>query len=348
MELSILQSAGLSAIAILVLTLPFSVKKIEEELEIFLFVMGILAATISGVWNWHLLEEGFKEPFFISATVLCVGFVFKAFRKAIKKLVLNCVKVCGHRKSVFMVILILGLMSSVITAIIAALILCQISANMHLTRRNELKFIVYGCFAIGLGAALTPIGEPLATIAVAKLKGAPHNADFFFLLRLLWVWVVPGVLFLAFLGSRMPQYHESKTEEHIEKETYQSIMLRAGRVYVFIMGLIFLGAGVKPLAEITIALIPREGLYWINIISAILDNATLVAAEMVPSMSQDTIVFLLMGLIVSGGILIQGNIPNIICASKLNIKSKEWAKTAIPIGVFLLIVYFVLLSIFVI
>lgn len=348
MTLSVLQSAGLAAIMILVLTLPFSVKKIEEELEIFLFVMGVFAATISGVWDWHLVEEGFREPFFISATVLCVGFLFKRFRDFIKKTILRCVEVCGHRKSIFMVILILGLMSSVITAIIAALVLSQISANMHLTRRNELKFIVYGCFAIGLGAALTPIGEPLATIAVAKLKGAPHHADFFFLLRLLWIWIVPGVVFLAFLGSRMPAHHESKKEEHIEKETYNSIMMRAGRVYLFIMGLIFLGAGVKPLAEITIALIPREGLYWINIISAVLDNATLVAAEMVPSMSQDTIVFLLMGLIVSGGLLIQGNIPNIICASKIKIKSKEWAKTALPIGVFLLVFYFILLEIFVI
>ncbi|MBT3392861.1 MAG: DUF1646 family protein [Elusimicrobiaceae bacterium] len=348
MELSVLQSAGLSAIAVLVLTLPFFIKKVEEDLEIFLFIMGVLAATISGMWNWHLIEEGFKEPFFISATVLCVGFVFKRFRDHCKICVLACVKKIGHRKTVFAAILVLGLLSSVITAIIAALILSQISANMHLTRRNELKFIVYGCFAIGLGAALTPIGEPLATIAIAKLKGAPHYADFFFLLRTLWMWIIPGVLFLAFLGSKMPQLHESKTEEHIEKETYKSILQRAGKVYLFIMGLIFLGAGVKPLAEVTVALIPREGLYWINIISAVLDNATLVAAEMVPTMSQDTIVFLLMGLIVSGGLLIQGNIPNIICAGKIKIKSKEWAKTAFPVGIFMLLVYFILLSVFVV
>jgi predicted cation transporter len=42
--------------------------------------------------------------------------------------------------------------------------------------------------------------------------------------------------------------------------------------------------------------------------------------------------------------LIPGNIPNIICASKLGIKSKEWMKAALGLGLVLMIAYFVLLS----
>jgi predicted cation transporter len=39
-----------------------------------------------------------------------------------------------------------------------------------------------------------------------------------------------------------------------------------------------------------------------------------------------------LGLLISGGILIPGNIPNIIAAYALHIKSTEWAKLGVPLG----------------
>jgi predicted cation transporter len=96
----------------------------------------------------------------------------------------------------FLVVVVLGLLSSVITAIIAALILVEIVSAMKLHRKTEVRIVIIACFAIGLGAVLTPLGEPLATIAIAKLKGPPHNADFFFLLRMLAVWIIPPVFAL--------------------------------------------------------------------------------------------------------------------------------------------------------
>jgi predicted cation transporter len=78
-------------------------------------------------------------------------------------------------------------------------------------------------------------------------------------------------------------------------------------------------------------------------ISAILDNATLAAAEISPAMDQATIQAVLMGLIISGGMLIPGNIPNIIAAGKLNITSKEWASFGVPVGLITMAIYFVIL-----
>ena len=78
-------------------------------------------------------------------------------------------------------------------------------------------------------------------------------------------------------------------------------------------------------------------------LSAVLDNATLAAIEITPAIDDRTLTFLLMSLVVSGGMLIPGNIPNIICASKLGIKSKEWVKAAFGLGLVLLVAYFVLL-----
>ena len=86
-------------------------------------------------------------------------------------------------------------------------------------------------------------------------------------------------------------------------------------------------------------------LYWLNIVSAVLDNATLAAAEISVQMDVSTIKAILMGLMISGGMLIPGNIPNIICANKLQISSKEWAYTGLPIGVLLMVGYFIIMVI---
>ena len=41
--------------------------------------------------------------------------------------------------------------------------------------------------------------------------------------------------------------------------------------------------------------------------------------------------------------LIPGNIPNIICASKLSITSREWAKFGVPLGMVIMTGFFVFL-----
>lgn len=337
--------AGLSLVLLLTLILPFSVKKIEEELEIFLFIMGIFAVTISGQWSFHLIVEAFKEPVMISAAVLIVGFIFKAVRKYLKSWMNWLISKFGIKKAIFTVSLFLGLGSSMFTAIISALVLSEIISILKMERSSEIKIVVYACFAIGLGAALTPIGEPLSTIAVAKLRGEPHNAGFFFLLDLAGWWIVPGVILSSVFAAQSANdfFRKDDTLAGEEKETNKTIVVRALKIYAFVMALIFLGSGLKPVAEEYIAKMPTALLYWVNSISAILDNATLASAEIVPSMSRSQLTFLLMGLLVSGGMLIPGNIPNIVSAAKLDIKSKQWARVALPYGAALMLVYFVLL-----
>lgn len=341
--------AGLAVIMALTLVLPFSVKKVEEELEAFLFAMGAAAVTISGVWSGGLVLEALKEPVPISLAVLVVGFIFRGVRRKIRHWLDWLTAWFGMSGAVFIIVAFLGFASSVLTAIIAALILAEVVSILKLERAYEVRIVVYACYAIGLGAALTPLGEPLSTIAVAKLKGPPHNADFFYLLNKLGIWVAPGVLLTAFIAAlgagKAPSNKAGLTED--AAETGKTILVRAAKVYLFVMALIFLGAGLSPLADRFVPAMPTWALFWANSVSAILDNATLVAAEVVPSMSDRQVVFVLMGLLVSGGMLIPGNIPNIISASKLNIRSGEWAKAALPYGAALMLAYFVLLTLFV-
>jgi len=338
---------GLALIMGVVLLLPFSVKKVEEELEAFLFIMGIFAVSVSGQWSLHLVKEALAEPLKITLAVLAAGFLFRNLRKHISSSVDFLIKTTGLSPAIFIIIIILGFASSLITAIISALILAEVATALRLERKYEIRMVVCACFAIGLGAVFTPLGEPLSTIATAKLRTTPHNADFFYLLKLLWMWVVPGIFLCAAAACRNMGHGAGKgkslAEDHVE--TSKDIILRSIKVYLFIVALIFLGTGISPIAEKTVAKAPVWALYWINSISAVLDNATLVAAEIVPSMSRKQLIFILMGLLISGGMLIPGNIPNIICSSKLGIKSREWAETAVPLGTAMMLVYFAVLMI---
>lgn len=333
---------GLFAVLIIVLALPFFVKKVEEELEVFLFVMGCLAVTLTSQWEMHLVREALLEPVKITIGVFVAGLLFRVFQQPLTHNVNRMVKAVGLKTFVFCMIVLLGISSSMITAIIAALVLVEIVTSLSLNRKDEIFLVVLSCFSIGLGASLTPIGEPLSTIAIAKLKGAPYHAGFFFLFDHLWMYVIPGVLACGFLGAFMTPVRTDGAAglASTRNENLGDIFLRTFKVYLFVMALVFLGTGFKPIIDAYISKIPFQGLYWINMISAVLDNATLAAAEIGPGMNMIQIKAALLGLLISGGMLIPGNIPNIISAGKLKIKSSEWAKVGIPMGLVAMVLYF--------
>ena len=306
--------------------------------------MGALAVTVTSQWAWPLVQEGLVEPIKITAAVLVAGLLLKFLRAAARKAVGAATAALGPKAFSFALVLVLGLVSSVITAIIAALLLVEVIDCMKLDRKDEIRIVVVACFAIGLGAVLTPLGEPLATIVIAKLRGEPYNATFWFLFSEYWRYVVPGVLGFAILAAIIVKkgvQGEGLREDRAE--TVRDILLRTAKTYLFVMALVFLGAGFKPIIDMFISKVPAAGLFWLNSVSAILDNATLAAAEVGASMSRAQLDYALLGLITAGGMLIPGNIPNIISAGKLKIRSKEWMAVGLPIGAVAMAVYFIAL-----
>ena len=333
---------SLTGIMGLVLVLPFVSHKIERNLEVFLFVMGTLSVTASRLWRPHLIREALVEPIMITIAVLVFGLVFYFLRYKLVSAIDSITKKIRLPLFFGLVVAILGFFSSVITAIIASLILVEIVSALRLDKQVETRLVIIACFAIGIGAVLTPIGEPLSTIAIAKLRGEPHNADFWFLFRHLIKYVAPIVFILA-VGSAFLHGHEVRKRESLSEEKPESILgvlIRAGKVYIFVMALVLLGTGFRPVIDVYIIKLPAWSLYWINTVSAILDNATLTAAELSPQMDLEDIKAILMGLLFAGGMLIPGNIPNIISAGKLHITSKDWAKLGIPLGLVIMLVYF--------
>ena len=357
---------GLFIIVLAVLVGPFMVKKIEHNLEAFLFVMGVLAVTISSFyskpglmetmgytehqveligWNMEIVMEAIKEPLIkgIVPAVLVAGILFHYGRSYAQMAMNKITKVVPIKIVVFLIVVVLGLSSSIITAIIAALLLVELLNCMPLDRKTKINVVIIACFSIGLGAVLTPVGEPLSTIAITKLQGEPYNAGFFFLFNQLAVYIIPGCLafgLLAMFFTGKAKLADCMVAEE-EDGGLREVVIRAGKVYIFVMALLLLGSGMKVVIDKYMLGIAPQILYWVNMISAILDNATLTAAELSPAMEMTQIQAVLMGLLISGGMLIPGNIPNIISAQKLNISSKEWAKLGVPLGLVVMLVYYV-------
>jgi len=334
---------GLLIILVLVLFLPFTVQKVERNLEVFLFVMGLAAATVSGIMDANLMKKALVDPIKITTAVLVAGLLTKWLHVQLERTIQTLSRALSPRIFAGLTVMILGLVSSLITAIIAAIILVIIVNVLPLNRESRVRFTIIACFSIGLGAALTPIGEPLSTITVGKL-----NQDFFYLLKLIGPEVVTAIVVFGILTMFFvnPRKNAKGLDIDQRPESYNHILIRSVKIYLFVMGLTFLGNGFEPFITTYILDLHPTTLYWINMISAILDNATLAAAEISPAMEADTIKAILLGLLISGGMLIPGNIPNIIAAGKLNITSKEWAQFAVPLGLNTMAIYFLVLFVF--
>ncbi len=365
MEQLMIVNILLVCIFIAVLLLPFKVKKIEENLEVFLFICGIAALSVASFailhgetfgWTYAIVIEALSAPVMITTVagipvgivqiVLIMGLIIFFAHTQIQVAIQTMVNRVPISVIVFFLICGLGIVSSIISAILAAIILVEIICALPLGRQEKIGVTVISCFSIGIGAALTPLGEPLSTIAISKLSGDPYHAGFTFLFDMLGIYVIPGILALGILGVVYLQ-RQVTSKEGLEcklvRESIRDVVIRAGKVYLFIMALVFLGEGFKPLILEYIIQIPSEGLFWVNIVSAVLDNATLAAAEIGPQLSMLQIKSALMGLLIAGGMLIPGNIPNIIAAGRMEITSKEWARYGVPLGFVLMLIYFAIL-----
>ena len=344
---------GLIAITLMVLVLPFRVKKIGEHLEPFFLVMGIIAVSVSGLWSLGLVKEALKAPVMIRSlplgifqVVLIFGLLIYYFNKPFRNGIVSLADKLGPKLFLFLFIALLGLLSSVISVIVTAVILAEVVAVLPFSRNHKIKTVVVACFAAGLGAVLTPVGEPLSTILVNKLTGPPFNAGFFFPVDMFGMYVIPGVIALAVFGAIYIGRNISLQAEMVDArytETLRGVIMRAVKVFIFVAALILLGEGLKPLIVWYLDKISPWALYWINTISAVLDNATLTAVEIGPLMARFQILSAILGLLIAGGMLIPGNIPNIVAAERLKISMREWAVIGVPLGAVIMVIYFIAL-----
>ncbi|MFZ2498337.1 DUF1646 family protein, partial [Methanosarcina sp.] len=148
---------GFSIIFLTVLIGPFKIHVIEENLEVFLFFCGVAAMTLSGFveiqgtetgWRPEIIEEAlvapldvgeiFGIPIGIFQIVLVVGLIIYRWHTPIHKAIRKLTDALSPKIMAFLLIVVLGLFSSVMSAILAAIILVEMVNAMPLSRKSKI------------------------------------------------------------------------------------------------------------------------------------------------------------------------------------------------------------------
>jgi predicted cation transporter len=331
--------AALLIILLVVLIGPLLFKPIEHNLEVFFLAAGMFAALVSGQFGWRLMRFAAAAPVALTAAVLVFDAILIVIRGPLDRWFEALQSLVPARWICVGLIVALGLLAGIITAVVAALVLVEFIELLRLGRASEVAITVLACFAIGLGSALTPAGGPLSALAISNL-----HADFWYLARMLWPLVGAAILIVATVSLAVPLERGDGPRADLAERGWRIVVLRATKVYVFVAGLVGLSSAMRPLVDRYVGELPLAVLFWVNSTSAVVDNAALTAAEIGPGVSHSQQRAILMGLLISGGMLIPGNIPNIVAADRLRIGSREWARVGLTVGLALMLLCFAVLE----
>lgn len=339
------QNILLGGLVVSLLVCPLTVRWVESHLEVFLLAIGAAAVTVSGEWSVPLIYEGLKYPVNVAFIVLVVSVIFNNYSRYIFRVLFGLFRKLEPRYSFAALVFLLGMTSSLVSVTVSALLLAEVLKVVKLERLAMVRITVFACYAIALGAVLTPMAEPMGLVIKEALSGPPHQADFFFLLQHFFAWILPVVVLLSIAAGYCARNAGAGLQMYIreDKETYGSVLRRTWHIYMFVGALYLISTGLRPLAQSTITHLDGKVLFWANALSVIIDNATLAAIEIVPTISSANLMYMVIGLAAFGSMLVQGNLPNIVAAEKLGIKSREWAAVAVPTGLVLISGYFLFL-----
>lgn len=332
------------ALIALLLVGPIASHFVERNIEAFFLAIGAAAITLARAWDWPLVRHAAVVPIGITLAVIVAGVVFDFTRGAMDRAMTRLRARVARPLLCAAAVFLIALLASVITAIVAALVLVEMVGLMRMEASARIRVTVAGCFAVGLGAALTPLGEPLSTLAANAL-----GLGFGGLFAMLAPWVMPGIAVNAALcGLFAARSGEGAAPAVVlarvrVRESLASAVVRGLRVYVFVAALVLVSRAFAPLAMRYVPMLSQPALFWVNTVSAVMDNATLVALE-IHAMDTVRARAAIIALLVAGGMLIPGNVPNIVAAAALRIRSAEWARAGLPIGLALLGLYFAVLQ----
>lgn len=345
MEISLLAKILLGLVVLNLLVWPLKSKWVENHLEIFLLMVGAAAVTISGMWSKEFIYDALNSPVNVAFIVLVVSIIFNYYSRYIFRVLFVLFRFFEPKYSFAILVFLLGITSSVFSVTVAALVLAEVLQVVNLEREQTVKVTVYACYAIGLGAVMLPLAEPLGLVIYKELAAGPHQADFFFVLKHFFWWIMPAISLMALAAGYTVRNANAQVELHIreDKEDTRSMLRRTWHIYLFVAALTLISTGLRPFADATIARLSGKILFWANSVSVIIDNATLAAIEITPDVTIPNLMYMVIGLAAFGSMLIQGNLPNIVAAEKLGIKSREWARVAVPTGLVLMSGYFVAL-----
>lgn len=236
---------GLIPIFVAVLLGPLLIKRIERNLEAFLFLMGVGAVAISRSWHIGIVEEAVQEPVVVGIvlSVLLVGliahYIRPNFLQSINDILLDRITM----KVIFLeIVVVLGLLAAIITPILAFFVLVEAVNHLPLTRKTRAKITIFGCLSIFLGAALALVDGPSSAIAITKMQGALPSQGFL-PLELQSLYILLGILVLGLISM----FFAEENVKSMEKQTcekvsaYRCIAIWSARVCMFTGALLLIG-----------------------------------------------------------------------------------------------------------
>lgn len=200
---------GLIVIFLVVLLGPLLIKRIERNLEAFLFLIGACAIVLSRSWHIDLVEEAVQEPVVIGIllSVLVAGLIVHYrrphFLHGINDILLDGITM----KVIFLEIVVVGLSAAIITPIIPFFVLVEAVNYLSLPRGSRAIITALGCISIILGAALPYVEGLSSEIAVTKMQGELPSAGILPLelqsLYILLIILVLGLISIFFSEEKV-------------------------------------------------------------------------------------------------------------------------------------------------
>ncbi len=236
---------GLIPIFLAVLLGPLLIKRIERNLEMFLFIMGVCAVAISRSWHIDIVEEAIQEPVVVGIvlSVLLAGliahYIRPDFLRSINAIRLDRITL----KVIFLeIVVVLGLLAAIITPILSFFMLVEAVNHLPLTRKTRAKITILGCLSISLGAALSLVDGSSSAIAITRMQGELPSQGFLPLelqsLYIILSILVLGLIAMFFAGDNV---FARGMQTHGKASAHKSIAIWSARVCMFTGALLLIG-----------------------------------------------------------------------------------------------------------
>ena len=122
----------LGGVALCLLVLPLSVRWVESHLELFLLAVGAVAVTISNGWSSELVRHTLSSPVYVSFIVVVVSIIFNNYSRYIFRVLFAFFRALEPRYSFALLILVLGMSSSLVSVTVSALLLAEVLKVVNL------------------------------------------------------------------------------------------------------------------------------------------------------------------------------------------------------------------------
>ena len=236
---------GLIPIFVAVLLGPLLIKRIQRNLEAFLFLMGVCAVAVSRSWHIGIVEDAVQEPVVLGIvlsgllTGLIAHYIRPNFLRSINDILLDRITM----KVIFLeIVVVLGLLAAIITPILSFFVLVEAVNHLPLKRNTRAKIMIFGCISIFLGAALALVDGPSSAIAIIKMQGALPSQGFL-PLELQSLYIILSILALGlismFFAEEKVNAMEKQTCEKVS--AHKCLAIWSARVCMFTGALLLIG-----------------------------------------------------------------------------------------------------------